>query len=580
MKLTRKFTQPGVNPLDQVEYEKRRSVITNPDGSIVFEARDVEVPRDWSQLATDIVVSKYFRRAGVPGPEGRETSVRQVANRITHAIRLAGERLGGYFHSSEDADAFQDELNHILVNQLGAFNSPVWFNCGLWTEYGIQSSGGNFAWDFDKDDVDEIENNYERPQCSACFIQSIDDDLMSIFELVKTEAKIFKYGSGTGTNFSRLRSHHEKLSGGGTSSGLMSFLKVLDVGAGATKSGGTTRRAAKMVCLDMDHPEIAEFINWKVREEEKARILIELGGYPADFNGEAYHTVSGQNSNNSVRVTDEFMQAVQEGKEWGTYSRTTGELIDRLDASELLEQVAKAAWRCADPGVQFDTTINDWHTCPNSDKIRASNPCSEYMFLDDSACNLASINLVKFLGEDGMFDIEAFRHVVRLFILAQDILVDYSSYPTERIARNSHDYRPLGLGYANLGAMLMVLGIPYDSPEGTAMCGGDHGADDRPLLPRLGRDRARQGNLCRLSAQRQAFHARDAQAPGCLRPHQRRVLPELSARLGADGVGRGDRAWRARRIPQRASDRTGPHRHDRPADGLRHDGHRARLRAG
>ncbi|MCL5270149.1 MAG: vitamin B12-dependent ribonucleotide reductase, partial [bacterium] len=471
MKLSRRYTQPGIHPLDQVEYDKRRSVITNPDGSIVFEAKDLEVPKEWSQLATDILVSKYFRRRGVPSPEGRETSARQVVHRIVHTIREAGEAMGGYFESVDDADAFEDELGYLVVHQFGAFNSPVWFNCGLWHAYGITGSGGNWAWDFDKKDVFEIGNSYLRPQCSACFIQSVEDDLMSIFELAKTEARIFKYGSGTGTNFSRLRGCQEKLSGGGTSSGLMSFLEVLDRGAGATKSGGTTRRAAKMVCLDMDHPEIESFINWKVREEEKVRVLIESGKFGADFNGEAYHTVSGQNSNNSVRISDEFMQAALQGKEWGTYARTTGELVSRLDAADLLRQVCEAAWRCADPGVQFDTTINDWHTCPNTDKIRASNPCSEFMFLDDSACNLASINLIKFLDDEGNFDVEAFRHVVRLFILAQEILVDFSSYPTGRIARNSHDYRPPGLGYANLGAMLMVLGIPYDSPEGIAMCG-------------------------------------------------------------------------------------------------------------
>lgn len=474
MKLTRRYTQPGIDPLDQIAYEKRRSMITNTDGSVVFEAKDIEVPRAWSQLATDIVVSKYFRRAGVPGETGRETSVRQVIHRIVHSIRTHGEE-HGYFDGPADAETFEAELSHILAHQIGAFNSPVWFNCGLWHEYGLESSGGNYAWDFDAKKIGEIDNNYTRPQCSACFIQSCEDDLMAIFELVKTEAKIFKYGSGTGTNFSKLRSKWEKLSGGGTSSGLMSFLEVLDRGAGATKSGGTTRRAAKMVCLDMDHPEIADFINWKVREEEKAKILIEHGGLPADFNGEAYHTVAGQNSNNSVRVNDEFMQAAQQGKAWGTYRRSgtpeeRREPVHVHDAADLLDQICKAAWRCADPGVQFDSTINDWHTCPNSDKIRASNPCSEYMFLDDSACNLASVNLIKFLGEDGSFDVGSFRHVVRLFILAQDILVDFSSYPTAPIARNSHEYRPLGIGYANIGALLMVLGIPYDSPEGRAMC--------------------------------------------------------------------------------------------------------------
>jgi ribonucleoside-diphosphate reductase alpha chain len=471
MKLTRRYTDPSKHPLDHIEYEKRRSVITNSDGSIVFEATDVAVPRNWSQLSTDIVVSKYFRKAGVPTDSGREESVRQVVHRVAHTIRHAGDELGGYFDSDTDADAFEAELSHILVNQLGAFNSPVWFNCGLFHEYGIEGSGGNWAWNEEKADVEEIENAYTRPQCSACFIQSARDDLMSIFDLIKTEARIFKYGSGTGTNFSKLRSKHEKLSGGGTSSGLMSFLEVFDRGAGATKSGGTTRRAAKMVCLDMDHPEIEEFINWKVREEEKARILIEKGGLPADFNGEAYHTVSGQNSNNSVRVSDEFMNAALEGKDWGTWSRTTGELVERKNAQKLLDMICKAAWQCADPGVQYDTTINDWHTCPNAGRINASNPCSEYMFLDDSACNLASINLMKFLDEDGHFDIEAFRHCCRIFILAQEILVDFSSYPTGPIARNSHDYRPLGLGYANLGAMLMVMGIPYDSPQGAATCG-------------------------------------------------------------------------------------------------------------
>jgi ribonucleoside-diphosphate reductase alpha chain len=471
MKIQRLHSQPGQDPLNAVEYERRRSVISNPDGSIVFEAKDAETPKAWSQLATDIVVSKYFRRAGVPTPEGRENSVRQVIHRIAHAIRAAGENLGGYFDAHEDAEAFEADLKHMLVTQKGAFNSPVWFNCGLWHEYKIVGSGGNWAWNFDGQRVEEIVNSYSRPQCSACFIQSVKDDLMSIFDLVKTEARIFKYGSGTGTNFSKLRSKHEKLSGGGTSSGLMSFLKVLDAGAGATKSGGTTRRAAKMACLDMDHPEIVDFINWKAREEDKARILIEEGGMPADFNGEAYHTVSGQNSNNSVRVSDEFMQAALAGKEWGTYARTTGDLIERLDAAQLLDQICQAAWRCADPGMQFDTTINAWHTCSATDKINASNPCSEYMFLDDSACNLASINLLKFLGEDGTFDVDGFRHAVRVFLMAQEILVDFSSYPTASIARNSHDYRPLGLGYANLGALLMVLGIPYDSPEGRAMGG-------------------------------------------------------------------------------------------------------------
>src|SRR5690606_10182434 len=320
--------------------------------------------------------------------------------------------------------------------------------------------------------VIETKNAYERPQCSACFIQGVNDDLMSIYDLVNAEARLIKYGFGTGSNFSTIRRRQEKLSGGGTSSGLMSFLEVFDRAAGATKSGGTTRRAAKMVCLDMDHPEIVDFINWKVREEKKAHALI-AAGYSSDFNGDAYHTISGQNSNNSVRVTDEFMKAVKAGGKWQTIMRTSGEVCDTYEAKDLWHQIADAAWHCADPGVQYDSTINRWHTCPNSGKINASNPCSEYMFLDDTACNLASINLTKFLREDesGLqsFDVEGFRHACRIFFIAQEILVDLSAYPTKEIAKNSHDYRPLGLGYANLGSLLMQMGVPYDSDEGRAL---------------------------------------------------------------------------------------------------------------
>ncbi len=468
VKFQRKFTRPGTSGLDGIEYTKRSSVITNPDGSTVFRMDNVEVPKDWSQLATDIIVSKYFRKAGVPGT-GSETSARQVVYRIAHTIRVAGEKFGGYFASSEDAQNFEDELLHMMITQKCVFNSPVWFNCGLYHEYGILGSGGNWAWDPQTDSIKETTDAYSRPQCSACFIQSVKDDLMSIFDLVKYEARLFKYGSGTGTNFSALRGRQEKLSGGGTSSGLMSFLEVFDRGAGATKSGGTTRRAAKMVCLDMDHPEIADFINWKVKEEKKVAALI-AAGYSSDFNGEAYKTVAGQNSNNSVRITDEFMQAYLNDGEWQTKSRTTGQTIGTYKARDLMDQVAYAAWACADPGVQFDTTINDWHTSANTDKIYASNPCSEYMFLNDTACNLASINVMKFLKEDGSFDIEGYRHTVRVFIMAMEIIVDLASYPTQQIGKNSHDYRPLGLGYANLGTLLMVSGIPYDSPASLAIC--------------------------------------------------------------------------------------------------------------
>jgi ribonucleoside-diphosphate reductase alpha chain len=826
VRFDRRWATAGKNPLDEVEYTKRDSVITNPDGSVVFQMKEVEVPLTWSQLATDIIVSKYFRKRGVPGV-GHETSARQVVYRIAHSIREAGENFGHYFATRDDADAFEADLSYMLIHQLGAFNSPVWFNCGLGQVYNIGGSGGNWSCDPTTGEPRQTPDAYSHPQCSACFIQSVNDDLMSIFELAKNEARLFKYGSGTGTNFSRLRGRQEKLSGGGTSSGLMSFLEVLDRGAGATKSGGTTRRAAKMVCLDLDHPEIVDFIGWKSREEKKVRALIKQG-YSADFNGEAYKTVAGQNSNNSVRVPDDFMYAYLNDGEWQTKMRTTGEVCDTLKARDLMHQISKAAWECADPGVQFDTSINKWHTCKTTDRIHGSNPCvtgdtlvatteglkpimelvgktadiltfdgrvarvseifptgfkdvyelrtqsgyslkltadhkvwtknrgdvpaseltsqdevvlvpgqfgqvhldqqmaefiglalgdgckandaqglitltmgndeatiledvvaylntikadrkiagvrftdtgsrvstsaevvtsvvdryailnegsekkrllpeafsldrasvaavlrglfttdgtvahygdksqyvsldstslemlrqvqtlllsfgiksklyenrragkltamlpdghgglkesrvqemhslrisrssrvlfeemigflpksaksqalrklnesvgtyrdemsdcfasltklgtqkvydlteplthhfvangivvhncSEYMFLDDSACNLASINLMKFYdAETGVFDVDGFRHACKLFITAQEILVDFSSYPTAQIAQNSHDYRPLGLGYANLGTMLMVNGTPYDSDEGRAIC--------------------------------------------------------------------------------------------------------------
>ena len=469
LKFWRLCTKPGVDPLDEVTYQKRNSVITNPDGSVVFELKGAEVPEGWSQLASDIAISKYFRKAGIHGDKTKgETRVRDLVYRVSHTIREAGERFGGYFASTQDADSFEAELTQLLINQRAAFNSPVWFNCGLYHRYGIEGSAGNHAWDPQTDEITETPNAYARPQCSACFIQKVDDDLMAIYELIRNEARLFKFGSGTGTNFSKVRGRQEKLSSGGTSSGLMSFLEVLDRAAGATKSGGTTRRAAKMVCLDLDHPEIIDFIEWKVKEEDKALALIEAG-YSSDFNGEAYHTISGQNSNNSIRITDEFMRAVETDGDWSTILRTTGEVCETFKARDIWKKIAQAAWRCADPGLQYDTTINDWHTCSNTDRIHASNPCSEYMFLDDSACNLASINLTKFLGEDGQFDVSGYRQAIRVLIVAMDILVDFASYPTKPIAKNSHEYRPLGLGYANLGTMLMRLGIPYDSDLGRSV---------------------------------------------------------------------------------------------------------------
>ena len=465
-RLSRIFTQAGADALDAVRYERRSCFIRNTDGSVVFGLENAEVPEEWSQLASDILISKYFRKAGVPGT-GHETSIRQVIRRIAHTLRVEGERLGGYFADKDEADAFEAELCHLLVTQKGAFNSPVWFNLGLWHEYGIEGSGGAYFWNPSTDAIEEATNAYQHPQCSACFIQSVGDDLMSIFQLAKNEARLFKYGSGTGSNFSRIRSREEKLSGGGTSSGLMSFLEVLDRAAGATKSGGTTRRAAKMVCLDIDHPEILDFINWKRREEGKARAL-EAAGINID---EAVHTVSGQNANNSVRVSDAFMEAYEKDLDWKTTYRTSGQHAHTIRARDIMKQIAQATWECGDPGMQYDSTINRWHTCKTTDRINASNPCSEYMFLDDSACNLASLNLMKFQDGEGTFDIEGFKHAVGIFITAQEILVDASSYPTEDIARNSHEYRPLGLGYANLGTLLMVKGIPYDSPKAVAWCG-------------------------------------------------------------------------------------------------------------
>lgn len=463
------FTKSGVHPYDLLEWERRDAAIYNEKGDVIFKQEQVEVPSDWTQLATDIAASKYFRKAGVPEVEA-EDSARQLVTRVARTLRKVGEEYGGYFATPEDAEAFEMELTHILVTQRGAFNSPVWFNCGLWHEYNIEGGGGNYYWDRDAEKVKVTTNAYQHPQNSACFIQSVDDSLDSMLELQRSEVRLFKYGSGTGSNFSKVRAKGELLSGGGESSGVLSFLEGFDRWAGSIKSGGTTRRAAKMVILDMDHPEIADYIDWKLREEDKAKVLI-AAGYPSDFNGEAYGTVSGQNSNNSVRITDEFMNAYLQGNSWKTTYRTSGEVAEEYDARTLMEKIAHAAWACADPGVQFDSTIQKWHTCKNTDRINASNPCSEYLFLDDSACNLASINLVKFLNEDGSFDIEGFRATVRVFATAMEIIVDLSSYPTANIAQRSHEYRPLGLGYANLGALLMRLGIPYDSEQACAYAG-------------------------------------------------------------------------------------------------------------
>ena len=466
--VSRYFTTAGGDIWATQEWGKRRAYLFDNKANQVLIDWEVEAPVQWSDTAVNIAAWKYFRRKGVPTPEGRETSVKQMIDRVATAITKAGEKFG-YFADPAEAQIFYDELIHLLLHQKAAFNSPVWFNVGIFEKYGITRpmDASFYCFNPATGQIEDSPDTYIRPQCSACFIQSIGDTLEDIFDLVKRESRLFKWGSGTGTNFSSLRSRFEKLSTGGSPSGMLSFLKVLDAGAGATKSGGITRRAAKMVIVNIDHPEIEDFIKWKAREEAKAQALIREG-YDSDFNGEAYHTVSGQNSNNSIRVTDEFMQAYLADGEWQTKAITTGEVMQTYKAKELMHMIAESAWRCADPGMQYDTTINRWHTCKISGRINASNPCSEFMFLDDSACNLSSINLVKFADEEGKFNIEAFDRAVDLMILAQEILVDYSSYPVDKIALNSHKFRPLGLGYANLGAYLMRLGMPYDSLEGRA----------------------------------------------------------------------------------------------------------------
>jgi ribonucleoside-diphosphate reductase alpha chain len=429
----RYFTIPGRDPFDEVEWELRHALIPGKDGP-AFEQKDVEFPRFWSQTATNIVAQKYFR-GRMTSPE-RERSVKQMIGRIVETIGTWG-RSGGYFATDDEADTFEAELKAILVNQIAAFNSPVWFNVGF----------------------------EEKPQCSACFILSIEDSMESILDWIRREGIIFRGGSGSGLNLSRLRSSKEQLSKGGYASGPVSFMRGADASAGTIKSGGKTRRAAKMVVLDVDHPDVDEFIWCKAKEERKARVL-EQAGYDMSLDSPDWGSIQYQNANNSVRVTDAFMEAVVEGKEWNLTARTDGSVVETVDARALLKDIAEASWQCADPGVQYDTTINAWHTSPNSGRINASNPCSEYMHVDDSACNLASLNLMKFRKDDGEFDVDMFEHAVDVVFLAQEIIVGYSSYPTPEIGRNALKFRQLGLGYANLGALLMALGMPYDSEAG------------------------------------------------------------------------------------------------------------------
>ena len=535
--IQRYFTQEGQDPYSTVTYEKRSSIIRNPDGSIVFEMKDVEVPSSWSQVATDILAQKYFRKAGVPQPDGKtgpETSVKQVAHRLAGCWRSWGEKYH-YFASEKDAQQFYDEVTYMLVHQICAPNSPQWFNTGLAYAYGITGPAqGHYYVDPDTKELRRSEDAYSRPAPHACFIQKINDDLVNeggIYDVLTNEARIFKYGSGTGTNFSTLRGAGEKLAGGGKSSGLMSFLKIFDRAAGAIKSGGTTRRAAKMVVLDLDHPEIEEFIWWKAKEEEKVAALVtgsavlkahvnavieqakvnpdvlknrqlarairaavqsnvplsyivraidlakegktmELDVFDTNYEGEAYITVSGQNSNNSVRIPNTFFEALQNNGMWQLKGRINGKVIREIPAQKLWEQIGYCAWASADPGVQYDTLINEWHTCPEDGRINASNPCSEYLFLDDTACNLASINVGQLYDDEtGLFDLKGYRHAIRLWTMILEISVLMAQFPSKEVALKSYEFRTLGLGYANVGSLLMRMGIPYDSEKGRAIAG-------------------------------------------------------------------------------------------------------------
>ncbi|MFD2512510.1 vitamin B12-dependent ribonucleotide reductase [Pontibacter locisalis] len=475
--IKRLFTSAQQQPYDMFSYELRSSTIRTPSGSVVAEINNVEVPAGWSQIATDILAQKYLRKAGVPQPDsstGPETSIKQVVHRLASCWQQWGKQYN-YFKTEEDAQVFYDETVYMLLGQYAAPNSPQWFNTGLYESYKLKGKAqGHFYVDPATGKVAQSASAYERPQPHACFILAVEDDLVNkggIMDLWVQEARIFKYGSGVGSNFSSIRGKDEKLEGGGTSSGLMSFLKIGDRAAGAIKSGGTTRRAAKMVSLDLDHPEIIEFINWKKEEERKVAALI-AAGYSSDYNGEAYQTVSGQNSNNSVRIPNSFFKALHTNGDWKLTARTDGHVVKTIPASELWEQISEAAWACADPGLQFDTTINEWHTCPAEGPIRASNPCSEYMFLDNTACNLASLNLTKFYDSAKKeFDVEAYEHACRLWTVVLDISVQMAQFPSEAVAQRSYDYRTIGLGYANLGALLMIQGLPYDSKEARTVAG-------------------------------------------------------------------------------------------------------------
>ncbi len=545
---TRVFSDPSVSPYDAIEWELRTAAITSEKGETIFEQKNVEVPKSWSQTATNIVVQKYFHgRAGSPE---RETSVRQLIDRVSDTITGYGEK-GGYFKTAADRDAFHDELTAILVNQVASFNSPVWFNVGI----------------------------EPRPQGSACFINSCGDSMGSILGLAKTEGMLFKYGSGTGSNLSAIRGSHEGLSAGGTASGPLSFMKGFDSFAGAIKSGGKTRRAAKMVILNIDHPDVEEFITSKSNEEKKAWALIDAG-YDGSFNGEAYASIFFQNANHSVRVTDEFMEAVEKDGEWQTKEVLTGQPHKTYRARDLMAKIADSAWICGDPGMQYDTTINRWNPVKATHRINASNPCSEYMFVDDSACNLASLNLMKFFNaEDGSFDVASFRHACDVVISAQEMLVSNCSYPTPAIEENSHKFRPLGLGYANLGALLMAAGLPYDSDEGRAYAAAITSLMCGEAYLQSSKIAAELGPFSGYAPNRDAF----LEVIGMHRDAAREVPAEGRSRgpaQGAEGrVGLGARDGTRVRLQERPGHRPRADRHDRLHDGLRHDRRRAGSRA-
>ena len=526
------------SPFDTTEWELRTAAIKGENGQLLFEQAACEIPAAWSQLATNVVVSKYFY-GEIHTPE-REHSVKQLIHRVARTISDWGIA-DGYFKTPEDGENFYRDLAWLCVHQHGAFNSPVWFNVGLYHQYGVQGAKCNWRWDEASRDVTQPDNPYEYPQGSACFIQSVQDNMEDIMELARSEAMLFKFGSGTGTDLTTLRSQKEKLSGGGSPSGPLSFMRVYDQIAGVVKSGGKTRRAAKMQSLKVFHPDIMDFIECKSREEKKARVLIEKGGYDANFNGEAYSSILFQNANLSVRLTDEFMEAVERNDSWTTrWVTDSSKAGPTYKANEIMDRMSQCAWQCGDPGVQYDTTINRWHTCPNSGRINASNPCSEYMFLDDTACNLASINLMKFRKPDGEFDVERFAAACRVFLIAQEILVDHASYPTARIAKNSHLYRPLGLGYSNLGSLLMADGMAYDSDAGRGLCGALtailHGAANRTSAelagavgPFEGFAANREPMLRVMQMHRDAVEEIDEACPAPLRDAARQIWDDVLA---------------------------------------------------